>query len=158
MEAITARIELFHNLYLICMGGSIVCLIISVILFRRFQIMGIIEFFTGKQAKREITKLQDAEFEKKSEKRLVTPGIKKELGLKKTSDVQIRKVDALPEITVTRKLKDGSEELTSLLQEEEEQATTLLPQSQVVFSMEREILLVHTDTIIQYEEKGNESA
>lgn len=157
METITARIELFHNLYLICMGGSIICLIISAILFRRLRVIEIIEFFTGKQAKREITRLQDAEFEKKSEKPLVTPGIKKELGLKKTNDVQIRKVDALPELTVTKKLKDGSEELTSLLREEEEQATTVLPQGQVAFHLEREILFVHADTIIQYEEKDYEA-
>ena len=149
MENIAGRIDLFQNIYLVCLGAMILCLLVAIILFFKLNIVGVIGFFTGKQAKKEISKIQDSGFEKKSGKVKVTPEIKKELGLHKTNEVSIRKVEDIPIITVTKKLEDGSEELTSILIECDEDATTVLSQETAEFYVEREILLIHTNEIIE---------
>lgn len=149
MENIAGRIDLFHNIYLVCLGAMALCLLIAIVLFFKLNIVGVIGFFTGKQAKKEISKIQDSGFDKKSGKVKVTPEIKKELGLHKTNEVTIRKVEDIPTITITKKLEDGSEELTSILRECEEDATTVLSQEMTEFYVEREILFIHTNEIIE---------
>ena len=149
MENIAGRIDLFHNIYLACLGAMILCLLIAIILFFKLNIVGVIGFFTGKQAKKEISKIQDLGLEKKSGKVKVTPEIKKEMEVHKSNEVTIRKVEDLPSITITKKLEDGSEELTSILRECDENATTVLSQEMDDFYVEREILLVHTNEIIE---------
>lgn len=149
MENIAGRIDLFHNIYLACLGAMILCLLIAIILFFKLNIVGVIGFFTGKQAKKEISKIQALGLEKKSGKVKVTPEIKKEMEVHKSNEVTIRKVEDLPSITITKKLEDGSEELTSILRECDENATTVLSQEMDDFYVEREILLVHTNEIIE---------
>lgn len=151
MEDIAGRIAVFHNLYLACLVGTILFLSISVFLFIKLDIRGVIGFFTGQQAKREIRKIQEKSFEGKPSKKMITPEIKNESGKQKREDIPIRKVEDLPGIMVTRKLDAGSEKPTDTLKdcETEEKETKLLQQEGISFYIEREILLIHTDEIIE---------
>lgn len=54
MDNIISRITLYHNLYLACIGATVVFLCISIVLFIRLNIKEVIGFLTGSQAKREI--------------------------------------------------------------------------------------------------------
>lgn len=151
MENIAERISVFHNLYLACLIGTLLFLAISVFLFIRLDISGVIGFFTGQQAKREIKKIQEKPFEGKAGKKMIKPETKSESGQHKTGDVWIRKVENLPQIMVTRKLENGFEESTDILKtcEATGKETEVLQQEESSFYIEREILLIHTDEIIE---------
>lgn len=55
-------VELFHNLYLGCLVGAVVCLFLSIVIFLRFDIRGACGVLTGHQAKKEIHRLEKADF------------------------------------------------------------------------------------------------
>lgn len=58
MENISDRILMFHELYLVCLAGTIVFLAVSVILFICLDIWNVVVFLTGWKAKREIRKME----------------------------------------------------------------------------------------------------
>lgn len=154
MDYITGRIELFHSLYLICLICMLIFLIAAIFLFFRLDMLEVIGFFTGRQEKRGIQKIQQGVFEEKASKKSLAPDMKNRLGLYKTNDVKIRKVDDIPVITITRKLENGTEEVTDILANDStlEEETEVLQYEKTPFYVEREILLIHTNEIIEWEE------
>jgi hypothetical protein len=128
-------VDLFHNLYLGCLAGAGVYLFISIILFLRFDIRGAFGVLTGHRAKKEIRRL-----EKKDSNDHI---------LKHAEEPSIRKVKGITGITITRKLEDGSEEVTKLLPMEEGEKTTLLNHEKSTFYIEREIMFIHTNEVIE---------
>jgi len=158
MEHITERIELYHLLFLICLIGMFLFLLVSVILFIRLDMKNVILYFTGTKAQKEIQELErnSAKSGKignraKESLQYLNPGIQEELGLYKVNGAEIRKVEGIAGITITKKLEDGSEESTELLvnQLDGVEKTTLLQQRDITFVVEREILLIHTDEMIE---------
>ena len=145
MENIASRITLFHNLYFVCLVGAILCLLISIVLFMKLDIRNVIGFFTGNQAKREIQRIQQNTFEQKPNIRNADPISQK------SRDVPIRKVEEIPTITVTEKLQNGAEEQTAILKvyEPVEEQTTVLQKENIDFFIEREIIFIHTNEIIE---------
>lgn len=150
MENISEQISLFHNLHLACLAGMIFFLLISVILFIRLNIWNVIGFYTGWQARHEIRKLKDNSSKKAKGESGIRPELRKNLGLRKSGELEIRKVKDFAEVKITKRLSDGSGEVTELLRLEEDadEGTTLLSQKNFSFFIEREILLIHTDEII----------
>ena len=147
MDSVVNRITLYHNLYIGFLIAAIVLLVISVVLFIRLDVVGIIGFLTGSQAKKEIERLEK-EGIKKSDKKAAEKAKKES---EKPHSVKIRQVSDLPQITITRKLEDGTEEMTVLLREEDEteNGTMVLAQEQLEFYVEREIMIIHTNEIIE---------
>lgn len=150
MENIAGRILFFHNLYRACMAGTVFFLIVSVILFVRLNIREAIGLFTGWQAKHEVRKLEETGRKRNRGEKYIEPGLRQNLGLRKSGELEIRKVEDFTEVTITKRLADGSGEETELLQfkENDSEKTTLLHQEELPFFIEREILLIHTDEII----------
>lgn len=150
MDNIAGKIELFHNLYLGFLAGTIIFLMISIFLFIRLNIKDVIGFFTGHQAKREIRALEQIGMKTKVPERYMSPEIQSGLGIQKEDDSKIRKAEVLKGITVTKRLADGSEEVTELLQQKgtESKETTILHQEKQSFYIEREVLLIHANEII----------
>ena len=147
MDSVVNRIALYHNLYIGFLVAAIVFLIISIILFVRLNVKGVIGFLTGSQAKKEIERLEK-EGIKKNDKKAAD---KKQDEKEKPPSVKIRQIKDLPRITITKKLEDGTEEKTVLLREEDEMdnATMVLDQKPLDFYTEREIMLVHTSEFIE---------
>lgn len=144
MDQIMSRISLYHNLYLICLGATLLFLIISIVLFFYLDVRGCIGFLTGRQARREIERLNLEGVTKKATS-------KNEVLGEKHHSVKFRKVEDIPKITITKKLEDGREEKTELLCEVEEKSyeTTLLKAENQEFLMEREIIMIHTKETIE---------
>lgn len=150
MENISERILLFHNLYLVCLAGMVVFLGISVFLFIRLDIRNVIGYYTGWQAKREIKKMEVGSREKNREEEHIGSELRNPPGDQKSRELEIRKVKSFTEVTMTKRLSDGSGEVTGLLRlnGDDNRKTTLLYQDDRSFFIEREILLIHTDEII----------
>lgn len=144
MDQIMSRISLYHNLYFVCLGATILFLAISIFLFFYLDVKNCIGFLTGRQARKEIERLNvEGVIQKTSSK--------KEVSEEKKHSVKFRKIDDIPKITITKKLEDGREEKTELLCEMEEKSyeTTLLKEESKDFIMEREILMIHTKETIE---------
>lgn len=137
MDNIIDRISLYHNLYLACVVATVLFLIISIVLFVRLNIKEAIGVLSGNQAKKEIQRLKTEGVTGKSKE--------------KNHSVKFRKVDELPKVTITKKLENGRQEKTELLyvSKEESFETTLLQCESVEFYTECEIMLVHTNEIIE---------
>ena len=137
MDNIISRITLYHNLYLACIGATVVFLCISIVLFIRLNIKEVIGFLTGSQAKREIQRLE-------------TEGVAKRIKEKNIS-VKFRKVNESPKVTITKKLEETNQKKTELLHVSKEECfkTTLLQANPVEFYTEREIMLIHTNETIE---------
>lgn len=154
MSDITSKISLFHNLYLICLVISMLCLVISIIFFIKSDIPGIISFFSGSREKKEIEKLQKEGFSSrqswKAESR--TSDIEKKTENYKTADIGTGN-ETVPIALVTERLeRETCEETEDLgMPWKEGEQTTLLQNdpSLSMFYIEREILLIHTDEIIE---------
>ena len=147
MDSVINRITLYHNLYIGFLIAAIIFVLFSIFIFIRLDIADVIGFLTGSQAKKEIERLGKEGITKRDKK----ASDKKQNETEKSHSVKFRHVSDLPQITITRKLEDGTEEKTVLLREEDEQenGTMVLEQSQSEFYTEREILIVHTNEIIE---------
>ena len=62
MNQIAVRIQLFHRLYLTCMGGTIFFLLISVVLFVKYDMSSVFAYYTKRQETREIKKIKERGF------------------------------------------------------------------------------------------------
>lgn len=138
MDQIMSRISLYHNLYFVCLGATILFLAMSIFLFFYLDVKNCIGFLTGRQARKEIERLNvEGVIQKTSSK--------KEVSEEKKQSIKFRK------IAITKKLEDEREEKTELLCEMEEKAyeTTLLKEESKEFLMEREIIMIHTKETIE---------
>lgn len=137
MDSTIARMSLYHNLYLACLVATVLFLIISIVLFICLNIKETIGFLSGNQAKREIQRLKIEGVTGKSKE--------------KNHSIRFRKVDDLPKVTVTKNLENRSHNKTELLYVSKEKSfeTTLLQRESVEFYTECEIMLVHTNEIIE---------
>ena len=160
MENIAGRIELFHNLYLVCLIGTVVFLVISIIVFWKLNIKDVIGFFTGKQAKKEISKIEESDFGRRVGIKNITSSMKTEKISHGIDTSKIKKGEKLPVTAVTTKLEEEDmgattllnvydEGATTLLNVCDEGATTLLQPENVAFYLEYEIVLIHTKEIIE---------
>ncbi|QBE95743.1 hypothetical protein PMF13cell1_01267 [Blautia producta] len=59
MEQIQQQIQLFHNLFLVCMGLCIFFLVLSVMLFFKFDIRNIFNVRTGRSVKKTIKEMEE---------------------------------------------------------------------------------------------------
>ena len=150
MEQISVQLELFHILYLVCLVAMILFALIAVIVFIRLDIRGVIGFFTGRSARKEIREIEQSGSKKPGKAERMTPEVQRELGIRRSGELEIRKVEGVAGITVTKKLEDGTEEVTELIPETgmQEDGTTVLRQEKPEFYIEREIMLVHTEEVI----------
>ena len=57
MDQIMSRISLYHNLYFVCLGATILFFIISTFLLLYLDVKNCIRFLTGRQAHKEIERL-----------------------------------------------------------------------------------------------------
>lgn len=137
MDNVETRLVLFHNLFLICLIIALFMLLIAVILFIRLHIPQVLGYFTGTQAKREINKM-------KMEGMQVH--LKASLADKDELEIKRVKSSEIPVITVTQRLENGQEQVSVL---EARDATVMLGQQPVSFFIEREIILIHTDEIVE---------
>lgn len=53
MQQIQQKIDLFHNLYLVCLILCLVCLALSIFFFFKFDIRNIFNIRTGRSVKRQ---------------------------------------------------------------------------------------------------------
>lgn len=138
MANIETRLVLFHNLFLICLAGAIIMLIVAAIIFVRLHIVQVIGYITGTQAKREISRIRLGGTE---ERRKAPVSEKKEVQIQKVASSEI------PVITITQKLENGQEQVSVLNKTGD--ATVMLDQQPVSFYIEREIIFIHTDEIVE---------
>lgn len=138
MDQIMSRISLYHNLYFVCLGATILFLAMSIFLFFYLDVKNCIGFLTGRQACKEIERLNVEGVTQKTSS-------KKKVSEEKKQSIKFRK------IAITKKLEDEREEKTELLCEMEEKAyeTTLLKEESKEFLMEREIIMIHTKETIE---------
>lgn len=138
MDQIMSRIILYHNLYFVCLGATILFLAMSIFLFFYLDVKNCIGFLTGRQARKEIERLNVEGVTQKTSS-------KKKVSEEKKQSIKFRK------IAITKKLEDEREEKTELLCEMEEKAyeTTLLKEESKEFLMEREIIMIHTKETIE---------
>lgn len=145
MENLSGRLTLFHNLYLGCLIGMFICLVIAVILFFRLDIRNVIAFLTGHEAKREIRNIEQSS-KVKNQKEAVPEKSEYETP---SGNIAFRKVEGIAGITITKRLEDGTEQTTEILPVmSSDEKTTLLKQELPDFHIEREILMIHTEEII----------
>ena len=135
IDNIVSRITLYHNLYFACLVATVIFIVISIVLFICLDMKYVIGFLTGSQAKREIQRLETERAIRKEE----------------NSSVKLRKVDDIPKVTITRKLEENSPKKTEYLNAPKEQSfqTTLLQDESAGFYIECEIMLIHTNEIIE---------
>ena len=88
MENIAGKIEWYHNLYLACLSGAAVFLALSVILFIRLDIRGVIGFFTGRQAERGIRELEQNGGKNKESRKHIKPELPKKYIIEKSGEPQ----------------------------------------------------------------------
>lgn len=152
MSDITSKISLFHNLYLICLVISILCLVISIIFFIKSDIPGIVSFFSGSREKKGIEKLQKEGFSSRRlrQTEIRTSDIEKRTGIYKTADIGTEN-ETVPIALVTERIETFETTEALRMPREEGERTTLLQNnsSLSMFYIEREILLIHTDEIIE---------
>lgn len=139
MENIAGKIEWYHNLYLACLSGASVFLALSVILFIRLDIRGVIGFFTGRQAERGIRELEQNGGKNKESRKHIKPELPKKYIIEKSGEPQRRKIKNFSEAEATKRLSEEAEG---------SKWTVPLYQEMPDFCVEREILLVHTDETI----------
>ncbi|MCD8195645.1 MAG: hypothetical protein LUE24_00490 [Lachnospiraceae bacterium] len=58
MADVTARIELYHRLFLVCLGLAILCLVLAIVLFFVLDIRTVLGYLTGRSAKKKIRELE----------------------------------------------------------------------------------------------------
>lgn len=138
MDQIMSRISLYHNLYFVCLGATILFLAMSIFLFFYLDVKNCIGFLTGRQARKEI-------------ERLNVEGVTQKTSSKKKVSEEKKQSIKFCKIAITKKLEDEREEKTELLCEMEEKAyeTTLLKEESKEFLMEREIIMIHTKETIE---------
>jgi len=139
MENIGKKIELYHNLYLLCLSGTASFLMFSVILFIRLDIRGVLGFFTGCQAKRRIRELEQKGRKNKESGKCINPEFREKYIIKSSGEPEKRKIKNLSEDEATKKLSGEAED---------SKWTVPLFQEMPDFRIEREILLVYTDETI----------
>lgn len=142
--------ELFHTLYIVCLAGMILCLLITIILYFKLNIQSTIGFLTGRSEKREIKAIKEAGVKDRNQHRHMTPEVQRELGIRRSGELKIRQVEGITGITVTRRLEDGSEEVTEVLAPLplDEEKTTVLYVEKPDFYIEREIMFIHTEEVL----------
>ncbi len=59
MEEMMSKISLCHSLYLLCLGGTLLCSGTALYLFIRLDIREAAEFLAGRRARREIRRLEE---------------------------------------------------------------------------------------------------
>jgi hypothetical protein len=126
MEDVAGKIILYHNLFLGCLILSIVCLVISVILFFVLDISKVWGYLTGRKAKKQIQQMEESSAasgrlmtRRRSNMQNMAQGIQEEMGIRGVVTPGARKVDNViqnamqpPEDTNT------GTDATSLLQQE----------------------------------------
>ena len=58
MQQIQQKIELFHNLYLVCLILCLVCLALSIFFFFKFDIRNIFNIRTGRSVKKTVKQME----------------------------------------------------------------------------------------------------
>ena len=67
MEEMMSKISLYHSLYLLCLGGTLLCSGTALYLFIRLDIREAAEFLAGRRARREIRRLEEENPEEATE-------------------------------------------------------------------------------------------
>lgn len=151
MEEIQRTIEMWHIVYLTCLGLALICFVITVILFFKFKMKDVFNHVTGRGEKKTIAKME--------EENALTGRLRN----KAKKHYSVKNNDQLEPIytpsgsltktgnTVTLELNQPQKE-TQLLQEDQtaEVTTTidLGDQKNGRFTIVKSVMLIHTDESI----------
>lgn len=182
MEDIAGKIQLYHNIFTVCLVLSLVCLVLAVALFFVLDIRSVLGYLTGRQRRRKVKEMEAANavsgrlMREQSSMQHVAQEMKEEMGVRQIQTPGARKVEKvveeLPvsevqqekqqEAPVQEKRQPSPAELQEMRRTEpvRETETTLLKEDgstevlyestapQGTFTIEREIILIHTEEVI----------
>lgn len=134
MNDISAKISLYHNLFLVCLILALVCLVAALILFFVLDIRSTLGYLTGRRAKKKIKELEEATAlsgrlmpKERTNMQYVAQEMKDDMGVRQKARPGIRKVEHAVEAAtpITAEMPAASnysnmpeEQGTALLQEE----------------------------------------
>lgn len=101
MEEAASKIELFHNLYLICLVGALICLVLAVVLFFVLHIRDVLGYLTGRQRRKSVKEMEAANalsgrlMRENSSMQHVAQEMKEDMGVRQTPTPGVRKVDSV---------------------------------------------------------------
>lgn len=150
MNEIAKQVDLYHNLFLVCLALCILCLVVSVVIFFLLDIRKVMGYLTGRSAKKQIQVLEENNAasgrlvpRERANMQYVAQEMKEDMGIRGVASPGARKVDNViqndrtevqnydnmkPAFSAgsesTTVLNSGTEEGTSLLQQYHEQGTT----------------------------------
>lgn len=178
MEDIAGKIQLYHNIFTVCLVLSLVCLVLAVALFFVLDIRSVLGYLTGRQRRRKVKEMEAANavsgrlMREQSSMQHVAQEMKEEMGVRQIQTPGARKVEkVVEELPVSEVPKEAPvqekqqpspaapqemqrtepvrETETTLLKEDG--STEVLYEStapQGTFTIEREIILIHTEEVI----------
>ncbi len=157
MADVTARIELYHRLFLVCLGLAILCLVLAIVLFFVLDIRTVLGYLTGRSAKKKIRELEADNAKsgrlsarERTSMQYVAQDMKTDMGVRQPAAPGARKVENAVEQAQPRRQEYAppprtapkpepqtdllysvqEEQATSLLQGAGEQETSLLQEEQ----------------------------
>ncbi len=157
MADVTAKIELYHRLFLVCLGLAILCLVLAIVLFFVLDIRTVLGYLTGRSAKKKIRELEADNAKsgrlsarERTSMQYVAQDMKTDMGVRQPASPGARKVENAveqaqpqrqgyvpppqtapePEPQTDLLYSVQEEQETSLLQGTGEQETSLLQEEQ----------------------------
>lgn len=149
------QIEFYNNLYLICLVLGCVFLLLAIISFFGFHICKVINDLSGRSERVAVMNIKSGKNRGRKEgsrkqKIIPQPNQKQQLKIKNTTILNEGDSTTLKlkEQATTDKLQQEEICLTTVLNEVADQ-TVVLSEKETVFDVIREIMIVHTDEVIE---------
>lgn len=176
MNDVSAKISLFHNLFLVCLVLALICLVLAVVIFVLLDIRTTLGYLTGRRAKKGIKELEAATAlsgrlmpKERSNMQYVAQEMKDDMGVRQKAKPGIRKVEHAVEAAVTTTeempvpdFTSQPEQETALLNENtgtSEEGTAVLNDDTTAmldtevramgkFVIVRDLMMIHTEEVI----------
>lgn len=125
MEDVAGKISLYHNLFLVCLALSALCLIIAIIVFFALNIRDVLGYLTGRKAKKAIKELQESNAasgrlmpRERTNMQYVAQEMKEDMGVRGAAVPGARKVDNVVQNSIPQaETWNEQADATELLQE-----------------------------------------
>lgn len=147
MQQIQQQIALLHNLFMICLGISIVCLMVSVLFFFCFDIRGIFDARTGRSIRKTVKKMEEIN-DRTGQLRMAQQQAETGKQVSKARKVNVQGTIASPEKNTSAfSIVGDNIEVLDYRQSgySQEEAQKEIDQSHGKFELVKYILLIHTN-------------